>query len=154
MPLLPLPLLPPVEPIPACSPFPDSSPAGHIHIFCESRRKCYYPPIFFSLKGECHNVKEVQCTLYLLACQVIVTVGRSGLCCGHPCYMCELYRVLFISFIYDLVWPGDKDLESACYGRAGHRFESIMVKIMFLCQSHAKYCPQMNSSTSQQQSVS
>ena len=37
-----------------------------------------------------------KCTLYLLACQVRVTVGDSGLC---HCVLCEIFRALINSCV-------------------------------------------------------
>ena len=34
------------------------------------------------------------CTFYLVACQVRVTVGSSGLCCCIPCYSCDVSQEL------------------------------------------------------------
>ena len=34
------------------------------------------------------------CTMYLLACHVIVTAGESGLRCCVPCYMCDVCPAL------------------------------------------------------------
>ena len=36
------------------------------------------------------------CTLYLLTCQVTVTVGDSNLCRCVACYMCDVYQAILI----------------------------------------------------------
>ena len=50
-------------------------------------------PLGESILSEYMTLMEL-CTLYVLACKVIVTIGNSDFCCCVPCYICDLCWVL------------------------------------------------------------
>ena len=43
------------------------------------------------------------CIIYLLACQVRVTLGESCLCCCVPYYTCDVSRTLLLPFVCRLI---------------------------------------------------
>ena len=46
--------------------------------------------------GEAYLAEWSLCTVYLLACQVRITVGESGLCC---CGKCDVFQALVIALL-------------------------------------------------------